>query len=125
MGPLVVEAADPRAVADFWAAALGPRAQQALLSFRPQARPKTVKNRVHLDVYVNAVEPLLKLGATVLAEYRPERATLADVEGNEFCAFLDPARAVSRTSDSAARQAISQPGGAGVLSEVGATAGST
>ena len=91
MGPLIVEAADPRAVADFWTAALGPRAQQALLSFRPQARPKTVKNRVHLDVYVNAVEPLLKLGATVLAEYRPERVTLADVEGNEFCAFLDPA----------------------------------
>jgi hypothetical protein len=91
MGPLIVEAADPRAAADFWAAALGLCAQRALLSFRPQARPKTVKNRVHLDVYVNAVEPLLKLGATVLAEYRPERVTLADVEGNEFCAFPDPA----------------------------------
>ena len=26
----------------------------------------------------------------MLAEYRPERVTLADVEGNEFCAFLDP-----------------------------------
>ena len=55
---------------------------------RPSA--KTVKNRIHVDVYVDAVEPLLELGARVLAEYRPERATLADPEGNEFCAFLDP-----------------------------------
>ena len=52
LGPLVVEAADLRAVADFWAVALGPCAQQALLSFRPQAHPKTVKNRVHLDGYL-------------------------------------------------------------------------
>jgi hypothetical protein len=26
----------------------------------------------------------------VLAEFLPQRVTLADVEGNEFCAFLDP-----------------------------------
>jgi len=26
----------------------------------------------------------------VLADFPPERVTLADVEGNEFCAFLDP-----------------------------------
>jgi hypothetical protein len=61
------------------------------LSFRQQRRAKTVKNRVHLDVYVRDVEALLELGARVLAEYRPQRVTLADVEGNEFCAFLDPA----------------------------------
>ena len=30
------------------------------------------------------------MGARVLAEYLPERATLADPEGNEFCAFLNP-----------------------------------
>ena len=35
------------------------------------------------------IGPLLELGATVLAEYLPERVTLADVEGNEFCAFID------------------------------------
>jgi Glyoxalase-like domain len=91
LGPLVVDAADPRAVERFWTAALGATAQRALLSFRPQARAKVAKNRVHLDIYVRAVEPLLELGATVLAEYRPERVTLADVEGNEFCAFLHPA----------------------------------
>lgn len=91
LGPLLVDAVDPPAVQRFWAAALGEPAQRALLSFRPQSRAKTVKNRVHLDVYVRGVEPLLDLGARVLAEYLPQRVTLADVEGNEFCAFLDPA----------------------------------
>ena len=90
LGPLVVDAVQPRAVERFWAAALGGPAQRALLSFRPQRRAKTVKNRVHLDVYVRDVEPLLDLGARVLAGYLPQRVTLADVEGNEFCAFLDP-----------------------------------
>jgi hypothetical protein len=87
----VVGAVEPRAVERFWAVALGGPAQRALLSFRPQTRAKTVKNRVHLDVYVRDIEPLLDLGARMLAEYLPERVTLADVEGNEFCAFLDPA----------------------------------
>jgi len=99
----VIDAADPVAVAAFWRSALGgellvtdagARVSGAMfvdLLFRPQSGPKTVKNRVHLDVYVDAVEPLLDLGACVLAEYPPERATLADPEGNEFCAFFDPA----------------------------------
>jgi hypothetical protein len=91
LGPLLVDAVEPWAVQKFWAAALGGPAQRKLLSFRPQSRPKTVKNRVHLDVYVRGVEPLLDLGARVLAEFLPQRVTLADVEGNEFCAFLDPA----------------------------------
>jgi hypothetical protein len=52
-----------------------------------------VKNRVHVDVYVHDVASLLALGVRVLAEYLPERrVTLADVEGNEFCAFIDPDR---------------------------------
>ena len=87
LGPLVVDAVEPRAVEGFWAAALGEPAQRALLSFRPQTRAKTVKNRVHLDVYVRGVDRLLDLGARVLADFRPERVTLADVEGNEFCVF--------------------------------------
>jgi hypothetical protein len=48
---------------------------------------------VHPDVYVRDVTSLLALGARVLAEYPSQhRATLADVEGNEFCAFIDPDR---------------------------------
>ena len=35
-------------------------------------------------------QDLLALGAVVLAEYLPERVTMADVEGNEFCAFIAP-----------------------------------
>ena len=57
-------------------------------------RPKTVKNRVHLDVRVGKegreaeVTRLLGLGATELlrgAQGPFEWATLADPEGNEFC----------------------------------------
>jgi hypothetical protein len=92
LGPLVVEAVDSARVEAFWAAALGESAQRAVLSFRPQLRPKTVKNRVHLDVYVRDIAPLLDLGARVLAEHQAW-VTLADVEGNEVCAFGDPAAA--------------------------------
>jgi Glyoxalase-like domain len=89
LGPLVVDAVDPPSLARFWAAVLGEPAQRALLSFRQQERAKTVKNRVHLDVYVRDVEPLLALGARVLAEFT-DWTTLADVEGNEFCSFPGP-----------------------------------
>ena len=93
LGPLMVEAEDPAAVTRFWEAALGEAACRRHLVIRPQRRPKMVKNRVHLDVYVGDVASLLALGARVLAEYLPlGRITLADVEGNEFCAFLDPDR---------------------------------
>lgn len=90
LGPLLIDAAEPEVVAGFWEAALGGEAARELLRFRPERRPKVVKNRVHLDVYVRDLESLLDLGARVLAEYLPMRATLADVEGNEFCAFLHP-----------------------------------
>jgi hypothetical protein len=93
LGPLMVDAEDLGAVTRFWEAALGEAACRRYLIIRPQRRAKVVKNRVHLDVYVRDVAPLLALGARVLAEYRSERrATLADVEGNEFCAFIDPDR---------------------------------
>jgi hypothetical protein len=59
------------------------------VTFRQEQRPKVVKNRVHLDVYVRDIAPLLALGARVLDEY-PDWVTLADVENNEFCAFVDP-----------------------------------
>ncbi|ULE31884.1 VOC family protein [Mycobacterium sp. IDR2000157661] len=49
LGPLVVEAADPPAVAAFWAAVLGADAQRRL-QVVGQERPKTVKNRVHFDL---------------------------------------------------------------------------
>ena len=62
--------------------------------FQRVPEPKTVKNRVHLDVHVGAerreaeVARLLGLGATELwreSQGPYEWATLADREGNEFC----------------------------------------
>lgn len=93
LGPLVVDAEDPAAVTRFWESVLGEAACRRHLDVRPQRQAKVVKNRVHFDVYVRDVAPLLALGAHVLAEYLPlGRVTLADVEGNEFCAFIDLGR---------------------------------
>ncbi len=89
LGQLVVGAADPAAVTAFWRTVLGDEAFERHLTIEPERQPKVVKNRVHLDIYVRDVAPLLDLGARVLDDYPPTRATLADVEGNEFCAFID------------------------------------
>ncbi len=58
------------------------------LVFVPE--PKTVKNRIHWDVTVAAVDDLVKAGATVLRPQDDEIrwTVLADPEGNEFCAFV-------------------------------------
>jgi hypothetical protein len=56
------------------------------------SEPKTVKNRVHVDVTTDDLDALVAHGATVL---RPKGdgglrwTVLADPEGNEFCAFTD------------------------------------
>ncbi|HKY68732.1 MAG TPA: VOC family protein [Acidimicrobiales bacterium] len=64
------------------------------LLFEAVPEPKTVKNRVHLDLQPDhprdaEVERLLGLGATLVADHRrPDGtgwATLADPEGNELC----------------------------------------
>lgn len=56
--------------------------------------PKTVKNRVHLDLHIGpqrrqeVVERLAGLGGTVLGEHDERGSswvTMADPEGNEFC----------------------------------------
>jgi hypothetical protein len=56
--------------------------------------PKTVKNRMHLDVNlrsVNELDWLVRLGARVLRRIDPVAGpngwVLADPEGNEFCAI--------------------------------------
>ncbi|MCZ4119936.1 VOC family protein [Streptomyces sp. H39-S7] len=75
------------------------------LSFLQVPEPKTVKNRLHLDVQVGggrdtpwevrwprvlaAMERLTTAGATALREEtlqgRPDHMVMADPEGNEFC----------------------------------------
>jgi Glyoxalase-like domain len=55
------------------------------LWFNRVPEPKTVKNRVHIDVYGD-VDDLVSRGATVLEQH--DRWTImADPEGNEFCVF--------------------------------------
>ncbi|CAN5728860.1 VOC family protein [soil metagenome] len=103
LGAIIVDAVDPRALGRFWQRVIGGElrddgsdtvlsAPGAVLRFRACAESKTVKNRNHPDLYVAAVEPLLDLGAVLLAD-QSEWVTLADIEGNEFCAFLDAERA--------------------------------
>jgi hypothetical protein len=76
------------------AAVTSPEPGRPRLLFQWVPEPKTVKNRLHLDVRVGPeareaeIARLLALGATELwrASQGPyEWATLADPEGNEFC----------------------------------------
>ncbi|WP_261958421.1 VOC family protein [Streptomyces nigrescens] len=111
MTTVVVEASDPRRLARFWAQALeweptagGSIAEGSIAdgtSVRPRGagdvgllfvrslRPKTAKNRVHLDLAGDAdeVRRLLALGATRLdiGQGAVPWEVLADPEGNEFC----------------------------------------
>ncbi len=112
-GPIaavVVDCADPRAMAGFWGAALGwtphevtddyARLRSAkgagpyLEFLRSTPGPKTARNRVHLDVapypgddQVAEVARLRALGATDadIGQGDVPWTVLADPEGNEFC----------------------------------------
>jgi hypothetical protein len=59
------------------------------MDFAPVPEPKTVKNRIHWDVWADDVQPLLDAGATLLRARDDEIGwdVLADPEGNEFCVF--------------------------------------
>ena len=134
---VVLDAIDPAAVAEFWAAAAGyevqppppgfdswpafltelgvpedqwdsrsavvdPAGKGPRIFIQKVPEPKTVKNRVHLDLQVGAgtdpaerpgvvareVERLTGLGATTLRvvdEMGEHWVVMADPEGNEFC----------------------------------------
>jgi Glyoxalase-like domain len=98
---LCLDAVDPLRLGTFWAAVLGLELADAgagdavLRGPSPQhtvwinavPEPKTVKNRMHLDVHARSVDELLALGATVVDE-QPRWTVMADPEGGEFCAFV-------------------------------------
>jgi catechol 2,3-dioxygenase-like lactoylglutathione lyase family enzyme len=112
---IVVATADLRRLAGFWSALLGwpiavdlpnevdvraPESQGWLLDlvFDPVAQPKTVKNRVHLDLASSSaanqaeiITRALDLGATSvdIGQEDVPWEVLADPEGNEFC-VLEP-----------------------------------
>ncbi len=60
------------------------------LVFAPVPEPKTVKNRVHLDVRTTDLDAVVDAGAVVLRAQDNEIrwSVMADPDGNEFCAFL-------------------------------------
>ena len=66
-----------------------PGAPYDSLDFIPVPEPKTVKNRVHLDVTTADLDALVAAGATVLRAQDADLGwtVLADPAGNEFCAF--------------------------------------
>jgi predicted enzyme related to lactoylglutathione lyase len=106
---IVVDTHDLPKLAQFWARALGwkvlserpaeivigPDADAPVgMCFMPVADPKTVKNRLHLDITTSAddrdqeIERLLTLGARrvdIGQTGRESWTVLADPEGNEFC----------------------------------------
>jgi hypothetical protein len=104
---LVLDCQDPERLAEFWCAALryenagrAGRYVALVADDRPMIllqrvdEPKVGKNRMHLDLHPEAVEPeverLLGLGATrlsddVLGEHGHRWIVMADPEGNEFC----------------------------------------
>ncbi|MFD7018494.1 VOC family protein [Streptomyces sp. NPDC059928] len=107
---LTIDCADAYRLATFWARVLGGTLAEDDADGDPEATvtaggisllfievpdAKTVKNRVHLDLQPQdrsrdeEVERLLSLGATLVGDHRrPDGtgwATMADIEGNEFC----------------------------------------
>jgi hypothetical protein len=100
---LCIDASDPTALAAFWAPALGLEAQPlddgdtVLRGSVPEQtvwinrvpEPRTVKQRVHLDVYARSVAEVEGFGGRVLPEWGPSPWTvMGDAEGGELCAFV-------------------------------------
>lgn len=107
------DCADPYALAEFWAEAVGASVAAGSRPGEDQVRigatggrpgflflrvpeSKIAKNRIHLDLRPTGgaaldseVERLTGIGATFLADFRTPEGTgfvvLADPEGNEFC----------------------------------------
>ena len=115
LGAVNVEAADPIALASFWAAATGGTQRLArdsvylpatepggfAMFFQPLPGPRPERQVIHLDLTVpwgerqNEVARLEKLGATtrwhVLDEHpHVQWTTMADPEGNLFCLAEHP-----------------------------------
>ena len=107
---VIVDCHDPRALARFWSAVLdwpivddergfswlsatGKETSPPLLVFVTVPEPKTIKNRIHLDLnpsgcdQASELERLLALGArrVDVGQGDVPWIVLADPEGNEFC----------------------------------------
>jgi hypothetical protein len=97
---LCIDASDAHALAAFWAVMLDlePRlhedgmatlsaAGRVLVWVNAVSEATTVKNRLHLDVRAESLDPALAAGASVLAE-QPRWTVMKDPDGQEFCIFV-------------------------------------
>lgn len=108
---VTIDCNDPNLMAAFWAAVFGtgidtiegepahyidllPAAGAPTLRMQRVPEPKTVKDRIHIDVMVDNLELAMKqvqgLGAAAadgveFAEYGVRFRVMLDPEGNEFC----------------------------------------
>jgi hypothetical protein len=130
---LCIDAVDAARIAEFWGASLGLEVEHqaggdaVLRGVRPTEtiwvnavpEPRTVKQRVHLDVEAASVEPFIALGASMQLSCDESGfpwSVLVDPEGGEFCVFVrddhptDPPgqrfELVVDTTDSASSQAL-------------------
>lgn len=103
---LCVDAIDPGPLGRFWGTVLGRewragergeggvfgRTPGHTIWFNRVAEARSVKHRVHLDVYAVELADLETLGARVVTAPGGGRrwTVMADPEGGEFCAFLRP-----------------------------------
>ena len=107
---IVIDCMDPKALVRFWAGLLGgepvDRALDwshveppgfARLAFQPVPEPKAGKNRLHIDIEVDQIEPAaaaaVRLGASRIGDLVTDEQgsfqVMADPEGNEFCFVSD------------------------------------
>lgn len=101
---LCIDAVDAAALGAFWAAVLGRtwepdedgegrivgRTPEHTIWVNRVPEPKTVKHRVHLDVYAASLADLEQLGSQRAQGWPdfPRWTVMADPEGGEYCAFL-------------------------------------
>jgi hypothetical protein len=104
---ICLDANDHQALADWWCAAMGyvrrhqeerprewpvaivdPAGRGPLIWVNPVAETKTVKNRLHIDLFGSTSE-LVAAGAKLVRakDGEIEWDVLEDPEGNEFCVF--------------------------------------
>jgi hypothetical protein len=101
---VVVDSVDAHAIGAWWAEVLGATLEHGAddeasfadapgmpfeMVFGDVPEPKTVKNRIHWDVWSSDLQGLLDRGATLVRgpDDDIDWHVLADPEGNEFCVF--------------------------------------
>ncbi|TDD15722.1 hypothetical protein E1218_31015 [Kribbella turkmenica] len=99
---LCVDVSCPSAMVAFWGRVLGLTSPadnpDVLVGDVPEKtiwinrvdEPRTVKQRVHLDVHTGSIDNLLRAGATIRSPATDEQSwtVMEDPEGGEFCGFV-------------------------------------